>query len=84
VPLVIVEGNYLLLEDGPWAGVRPLLDACWYIELDAAVRLDRLIARHVAHGRTPEAALEWVQRNDEINAALIATTRGRADRCLRL
>jgi pantothenate kinase len=28
--LVITEGNYLLLDDGPWAGVAALLDEVWY------------------------------------------------------
>ena len=33
VPLVITEGNYLLLEDGPFAQVRTMLDACWFVEV---------------------------------------------------
>ncbi len=79
VALVIVEGNYLLLTDGAWAGVRPLLDACWYVDPPDDVRLERLIARHIAHGRTPEAARAWVFRSDEANARVIARTRHRAD-----
>ncbi len=79
VPLVVTEGNYLLLQDGDWAGVRPLLDACWYVGIDDGLRLERLVARHIRHGRSPEAAREWVSGNDEVNAALIETTRGRAD-----
>jgi pantothenate kinase len=27
--LVVTEGNYLLVPEEPWAGVRPLLDECW-------------------------------------------------------
>jgi len=83
VPLVVVEGNYLLLDQGDWGRVRPLLDACWYVDLDDAVRVERLIARHVAHGRTPQAAREWVLRSDEANARVISATRSRADRLLR-
>jgi len=79
VPLVIVEGNYLLVSEGAWAGVRPHLRECWYADLPDDVRLARLIARHVAHGRSPGAAAEWVHRSDEDNARLIATTRSRAD-----
>ena len=30
VPLVVTEGNYLLLPAGDWAAVRPLLDEAWY------------------------------------------------------
>ena len=76
--LVVVEGNYLLHDDGPWAGVLPLLDACWYLDLDDAVRVERLVARHVQQGRTPEDAREWVLRSDEANARLVASGRDRA------
>jgi pantothenate kinase len=78
-PLVVVEGNYLLLSDGAWAGVRPLLDECWYVSVPDDVRLARLIARHVAHGRSPAAATAWVHRSDEANARAVAATRARAD-----
>lgn len=78
-PLVVTEGNYLLLEDGPWARVRELLDEVWFVDLDDDVRLERLVRRHVEHGRTPAAAREWVMRSDEANAALVARTRSRAD-----
>jgi pantothenate kinase len=83
VPLVVTEGNYLLLDSPPWDGVRPLLDEAWYVELGAGVRVDRLIDRHVRFGRTPDAAREWVLRSDEANARLIETTRGRADLVIR-
>ncbi|MDQ1295406.1 MAG: hypothetical protein QG608_3291 [Actinomycetota bacterium] len=79
VPLVIIEGNYLLLQEDGWGGVRPELDTCWYIDLDDAERVRRLVDRHVRHGRTRQAATQWVIRTDEANAALIAGTRFRAD-----
>lgn len=82
VPLVVTEGNYLLA-DGPFSPVKELLTACWYVDLDPEVRLERLVARHVAHGRTPEAALAWATGPDERNAVLVADTRGRADRIVR-
>jgi pantothenate kinase len=84
VPLVVTEGNYLLLDDGPWARVRGLLDEAWYIApADDPARVVRLIDRHVAFGRSPEAAREWVLRSDERNAQLIAPTAGRADLVVR-
>ena len=76
--LVVVEGNYLLLE-GAWAPVRDLLDEVWHLRLPTDVRVPRLVARHVAHGRTPEAAHEWVHRSDEANARLVAAAADRAD-----
>lgn len=79
VALVVTEGNYLLLDDGAWAYVRPLLSACWYVGLDEQTRIERLVARHVRFGRTQQEAAEWVARSDQRNAELVATTRHRAD-----
>ncbi|HSC79902.1 MAG TPA: nucleoside/nucleotide kinase family protein [Chitinolyticbacter sp.] len=75
VPLVITEGNYLLLESGHWAGVRPLLDAIWYVEVDAELRRQRLVERHMRFGRDEAAARAWVDQTDEPNARLIAQGR---------
>ena len=83
MPLVVTEGNHLLA-DGPFAPVRGLLDACWYLDVDPALRRARLVARHVRHGRTPEAAERWVATSDDRNAALVEGTRDRADLVVRL
>jgi pantothenate kinase len=79
IPLVVTEGNYLLVEAGPWAAVRALLDEVWYLEPDEPTRLDRLIRRHVEYGKPPAAAREWALGSDERNAELIRRTRDRAD-----
>lgn len=84
VALVITEGNYLLLDDGAWGRVRPLLDEVWYVELGDAIRVPRLIARHVEYGKSPAAAREWVMRSDEPNARLIAVSRSRANAVVHL
>ena len=79
VPLVILEGNYLLLDSSPWAQVGDLLDASWYVDTDADLRLDRLVDRHVAGGRTPAQARTFAVESDEANARLVAGTAHRAD-----
>lgn len=81
IDLVITEGNYLLLEAEPWRRVRALLSECWYVEIDAASRLERLVARHCRFGRSESEARDWVLRSDEANARLVEGTRARAD-CL--
>lgn len=78
VPLVVAEGNYLLLDEGPWAAIRGLLDEAWYLRADPG-RVPRLIARHIVFGKPPEAAREWVLRSDEANAARIGPSEARAD-----
>lgn len=77
---VVVEGNYLL----HWPAVRELLDVTFFVDIDHDVRVERLIARHVRFGKTPDAARAWSLGPDERNALLIADTAARADHVLRL
>ena len=77
--LVVTEGNYLLLETGAWARVRPQLDEVWFCEIDEGERISRLVARHEEFGKDHDTAVAWVRGTDQRNAALIATTRDRAD-----
>ncbi|MEW2401261.1 nucleoside/nucleotide kinase family protein [Streptomyces sp. NPDC046862] len=77
--LVVTEGNYLLVEDGDWARVRPRLDEVWFCELDEAERVRRLVARHEEFGKDHDEAVAWVLGSDQRNAELVAATRHRAD-----
>ncbi len=81
--LVVTEGNYLLLDTGAWARVRPHLDEVWFCELDEEERVRRLVARHEEFGKDHEAAVAWVERSDQRNAGLVAATRERADLVVR-
>ena len=76
--LVITEGNYLLLDDGPWVQVREILDEIWYVDVPDALRVDRLTQRHQQFGRSAEDAAAWVANTDEPNARLIEASRVRA------
>ncbi|SFQ39377.1 nucleoside/nucleotide kinase family protein [Variovorax sp. 770b2] len=80
--LVITEGNYLLHDAGPWAGAAAMLDEVWYVDIDDAVREERLVQRHQQFGRSAEAAREWVAGTDAPNARLIAATKARAHHVL--
>ncbi len=77
--LIVSEGNYLLLDEPRWASVRPLLDEVWYVELDRAERVRRLVERHVRFGKDETAAIAWATGTDERNAVIVAATEGRAD-----
>lgn len=79
IPLVIVEGNYLLHPDPAWAAARQQLDAVWYIDAPAEVRRLRLEARHRRLGRSAADAARFVTESDERNAAVIAQTASAAD-----
>lgn len=78
-PVVVIEGNYLLLGSGGWERVAPLLDLSFFVELDRETRIERLVARHEYYGKSPTEAAEWALGPDESNAVLIETTADRAD-----
>jgi pantothenate kinase len=77
--LVITEGNYLLYDQQGWGEVLPLLDETWFVEGDEEIRLERLVRRHVEHGKTPDLAHRWATVSDQANAHIVARTRPAAD-----
>ena len=82
VPLIITEGNYLLAENPAWQRVRSQLDEVWFIDTPPALRLSRLVQRHMVFGMDRPAAEAWANGSDEANARLIEATRDRADRVI--
>lgn len=84
VPLVITEGNYLLHDNDGWSRIGGLLDSCWYLDVPAQLREDRLVKRRVGHGEDSARAQSWVRTVDHTNAELISQTRCRADRTIQL
>lgn len=78
--VVLVEGNYLLLDTPPWDRVSSQFDLRAYFQpADDAERVRSLIDRHIAHGHSPVDARDWVLRSDEANARVIEATRAHAD-----
>jgi pantothenate kinase len=84
VPLVVTEGNYLLLKTDPWPRARSFIDEVWFLAPGDDVRRHRLVLRHEAYGKSPEAARAWALGTDQINAELIESTAPRADLIVRL
>ncbi|MFD4328281.1 nucleoside/nucleotide kinase family protein [Nocardioides sp. NPDC058538] len=78
-PIVITEGNYLLLDEGPWKNVRGLVDEVWFVDVPDAVLVPRLLERFLAGGRSREEAEAKIADSDLRNAALVRATRDRAD-----
>lgn len=80
VRVLVVEGNYLLLPEGPWAGVRALLDYAAFIHVPRALVEARLLRRHGEEGLfTEERNRAHIARNDLPNYDLVETSRDRAD-----
>ena len=84
VRVVVVEGNYLLLESGGWEAVAPLLDATFFVVVDHDIRIDRLVARHERFGKSSADARAWALGPDESNARIIEPTSARADHLIDL
>jgi pantothenate kinase len=80
--LVVTEGNYLLLDDPDWTRARQAMDAVWFVASAEAMRVERLVARHIQFGKTPKEARAWVATTDQRNAELVAGTVAKADRVI--
>jgi pantothenate kinase len=70
IRVVLIEGNYLLLDRPAWRPVRPLLDLTLYIDAPPAVRHDALVRRQLARGLTRPAAQSWADASDAANARM--------------
>lgn len=81
--LVVSEGNYLLDATEPWAALGDLFTETWFCAVDDGVRVDRLVGRHMRHGRDHDAARAWAVEVDGVNAARVAPTVIRASRTVR-
>ena len=77
--VVIVEGNYLLLEQEPWSSLSGLLDATAFLDVPSPLRITRLVARHIEFGRERADAIEFAHGSDAANAVLVEASRSRAD-----
>lgn len=62
---IIVEGNYLLLDEAPWSKLRPLFDFTVFLDVPREELERRLLQRWVDHGRADGPA--WVASNDMPN-----------------
>ena len=78
--ILVVEGNYLLLADPPWQGVRPQLDLAVFIDVPREKVRARLLKRHAEHGLfSEERNRQHIERVDLANYDLVGRSRERAD-----
>lgn len=82
--LIVTEGNYLAADAPGWNQARALLREVWYLEVDDAVRADRLVRRQLAGGRNDRAARVWVDSNDQPNGEYVKLSRARCTRVIRV
>ncbi len=68
--IVLLEGNYLLLDAEGWRALRDLADMTIFVSADPAFLRGRLLARHLAGGKSTEDAARIVERSDMANIRL--------------
>ncbi len=64
---IFVEGNYLLLNQQPWAALKPLFDFTIFLSEPIEELEQRLIARWLGHGFDLAYAKNWIASNDLLN-----------------
>lgn len=80
VPIIIVEGNYLLLDQGDWSSIKPMLDLSIFLDVARDVVKQRLLKRHAEHGLFSQERNEaHVENVDLANFDLVTRSRDRAD-----
>jgi pantothenate kinase len=77
--ILVVEGNYLLLEEAPWPEARDLFDLSVWIDVPEAELDRRLQERWAYYGKTPEQARDWIEGNDMPNIRRVVRGSGKAD-----
>jgi len=80
--LLIVEGLWVLYDQAGWENIGPLLDYSLFIDADPARVKGPVLQRHVRGGRSLEDAERHYESVDAKNAALVLTTRPRADKII--
>ena len=80
--IILVEGNYLLLNELPWSALRQYFDVTVMLQCDAAELHDRLMNRWRDLDYPEAEAREKVEQNDMPNAETVISQSAAADICL--
>jgi len=80
--LIIVEGNYLLLNVSPWNIIRSKMNEIWYIDTPLKTIKERLFHRHISGGASKDEAERKVVSVDLPNVELIKKTCSLVDKII--
>ncbi|MCO5063855.1 MAG: nucleoside triphosphate hydrolase [Rhizobiaceae bacterium] len=76
---ILVEGNYLLLDEKPWSGLASLFDFTIFLDVPPDELERRLLQRWRDHGRDEAEGRAWVDSNDLPNVNRVLLHRRAAD-----
>ena len=79
IDTLVVEGNYLLLQDGDWAGIADRWDISLFLDVPEEVLERRLMARWRDLGMSEDQARTKVAGNDLINMRTVLDRSAPAD-----
>ncbi len=79
VKFVLVEGNYLLLDEQPWSALSGLFDFSIFVDVPRAELERRLMERWRGHGKSDDDARAWIASNDLPNVERVLARRRDAD-----
>jgi pantothenate kinase len=82
--IVILEGNYLLLDEDGWRELVKYADYTIFISAGESMLRQRLIDRKIRSGNSPEASEAFVDYSDMANVRLCLRKSSRADLILSL
>lgn len=77
--IILVEGNYLLLDETPWDSLAGAFDLTLWLDVSVDELERRLVRRWLDHGLAPDKAREKALSNDIPNARRVASGSRKAD-----
>ena len=83
-PIVLIEGNWLLLQEGGWKELSQMADYTIFIRAEEALLRERLIGRKMQGGLSREQAEAFYQTGDGVNVRRVLAASGPADLTLRM
>ena len=83
VPVIVVEGNWLLLKQSPWDRLRPVFDVTVMVDVPEHVLRARLRGRWERLGLTEDQIIEKLEENDLPNGRWVRDGSIRADHVIR-
>lgn len=77
--IVVVEGNWLLLDEPVWQGLHKLADFSVFLDTEAEFLQERLVNRKIRGGSSPEDALAFYHQSDSVNVDKVLNHSIKAD-----
>ncbi|KUJ21292.1 P-loop containing nucleoside triphosphate hydrolase protein [Mollisia scopiformis] len=73
IQFVILEGNYLLLDEAPWNKIKGMVDQSWFVDVDPLLAKERIAKRHIKSGieNNWESAIRRAESNDLLNGDMV-------------